>query len=1365
MHTRDIRFLSLLLCLAGFSLKPLAADFTETQTFRCLFRPQVMALSDVNGDGWSDLIVGIAEGGVEIYLNSGSGEFKTKPTQVLPAYVSDLVLRDFDGDGRNDIAVAQADGQISIWRGNGDGSFKQSQSLTNDFSGYQETILVADLNGDGLVDLVSTDADSHKMLLILNSGNGGFSIAQTLTIPLNVSVAVRSVPGHLEPEILVVSVEPPELHIWRNISGDWKAYKRVDLPRFGVGRSSLRCTPEVGDVNQDGIEDLIIFKDGVAELRVLTGKPTGGLNTSASFSAPRPINGASRMQSDHRPAAAVAYGSCGVLIREEFSERVADWKLVADVPSGNLIKAEEQPDGNRLIVAVDFYGFAHVYSTRPVQATQPLSNVFEYFDPNYDATRAPSFTSRVWGTADGLPGNAVRSIVQASDGYVWVGTTEGLARFDGEAFRRWGINSNGTVFNRSCEALAEDPKGRLWVGYLRGLMRIEGNSIAENYVTNLTDPRIFSLKFSKEGDLWISEFKGVDRFRNGVFESISHPEIPSAKPTVLNSMSLSLNAASNQMLVATSGGIFRFDTTSNLPEGKWLHGPLDCSFPTVVATGANGEIYAGDMLGGVSVLSSNGFHGYFLKSGFPAADGPSRITALACRRDGSVWVGTLGGLFVLRNGLLTRAADAQALRHKITALAFDHDDNLWAGTDGFGIVLLRFPLFNAFTTRDGLLSDRVNAVAESPGQTLWVATDTGLCTNSGTRFKPYALPPGVLPCAFSAICLRTNGEVWTGGDSGKHHVLKNTGFVSTTDFGYIDHLSFFELENKALLMISDAGVGWDDAKAGSSISSDILGHPSARNVFEDSKGGIWFGTIEGLYFYDRKTFRTNRLPDPSLTGRCEVAHEDPTGALWIISDQGLVRLKNSRYSSIRLNAGLFDEKLLSMVDDDLGNYWFGTGNGIFRVESKQLNDYADGKRAHIECIHYGLSDGMLNEQCAYGHPAACRSQNGALWFATAKGLMQIDPQRIIRSSAAPKVFFDEISDESGILYSRFAPGEGSDSSLKSLPLKHGDVRSLTFQFSSPRFSVHGTKMFEYRLKGLEKNWTQSERGKASYNYLPPGDYFFEVRAASSNGHWSPILAIPVQIQPLLTQRHDFYVVSGTLLIGFFALFGTYRRRVHRQMQVLRQRTAIAEERSRIARDLHDDIGASLTQIAMTSELAQARLTAGNGAGNEIEKVSQLARGAVENMSQIIWSTNPKFDTLSGLSAYMREFASKFLPESIEVRFDAPDLEEIHVTSEFRANIFYLLKEAIANILKHSRASKVTIKLRNEAGVLDLNVIDNGIGFTQNQRMLISTGLDSMKKRAADLHGRIEVISEPGKGTTINVSFPLRDHTLLPVLSQ
>jgi signal transduction histidine kinase/ligand-binding sensor domain-containing protein len=1349
MKTCASRFLCLVLSLSISCFIVYASDFSETQTFYCIGAPGAIFLADVNGDGFSDLIVGTTTGKVVIHLNSGFGYVSLESSQVLPVYAYAFATGDFDGDGITDLAAAQGFGGVSTWLGNGDGTFRYSQALVGSAAGFGGTLLAADLDGDGLPDLISTRTEDTKMLIFMNNGKGGFAPAITNTIPLHVNVAVRHVPDSAEMEIDVLSVEPSELNVWRKAQNGWVLHRHTVLPPFSGEQGRLICGLDVSDVDGDGVEDLTVLRDNNAQTWLFSGNRRGGFEPPISWTAPITMRGSCLLRHKGLATTSIAYGSYGLLLHEGASNNAEYWSRSVDLPPGSLIKAAEQPDGSGLIVTVDFYGFAHVLSSRKPDPSRPVPRVFDYADPRYNPAKAPALTSRVWSVTDGLPGNAVRSIVQTSDGYIWVGTTEGLARFDGDSFRRWGVNSNGTVFNRSCEALAEDPLGRLWVGYLRGLMRIEGNSIAENYVTNLTDPRIFSMKFSREGDLWIGEFKGVDRLRNGVFEPIFHPDKPGVPPYINQSIALS---ASNTIIFSNFEGIFSCNTSEKLSHGKWLHSPLDSMEVTTVAAGTNGEIYAGDIMGGMSVLSSNGFHAFFLQSPYGLA--APKITALACRKDGSLWIGRVGALFVLKNGEMTKVSDLPELSDAITALYFDREDNLWVGTESHGVVLLRFPSCNVFTWRDGLLSDTVNAVAESETKTLWVATTVGVFTNSEAGFKPSVLAITIPPKTFDAICFRQNGEVWVSGPSGYYQVFRNEGILSDSGWGYIDHVCYTELKNGDMLMVSDAGVRWCNGWPNAAMTPDF-GPGAERNAFEDSKGNIWLGTLAGIFHLNLSTHETKLLNDKSLTGRCEVALEDAQGALWIISDQGLVRFKNGRCSPIRVNAGLFEENILSMVDDGIGNYWFGSNQGIFRVASEQLNEYADGKSARVDCIHYGLADGMLTEQCSYGHPSAIRSRDGRLWFATMKGLVQIDPKKVIQSTDSPKIFFDEISDEAGTLFSRFAPSSNDRSPLKHLAIKNGNERSLSFQFSSPRFSTHGTKPFEYRMNGLEKTWTQSISGKAAYNYLPPGDYAFEVRASTPNGLWSPALSVPIHIKPLLTQRRDFYLVSGTLCLGFLAIFGAYRQRIQNQMQILRQKAAVAEERSRIARDLHDDIGASLTQIAMASDQARSQLSIAGGAGKEIDKVSQLARNAVENMSQIIWSTNAKFDTLSSLIAYLREFASNFLPDSFHLHFQSfENGEDIHVSSEFRRNVFYILKEALANVLKHSCATSVTIQLLHEEKCLRIIITDNGKGFTKNERMLSSTGLDSMRKRAADLHGKIEIISNTGQGTTIHASFPL-----------
>jgi signal transduction histidine kinase len=331
----------------------------------------------------------------------------------------------------------------------------------------------------------------------------------------------------------------------------------------------------------------------------------------------------------------------------------------------------------------------------------------------------------------------------------------------------------------------------------------------------------------------------------------------------------------------------------------------------------------------------------------------------------------------------------------------------------------------------------------------------------------------------------------------------------------------------------------------------------------------------------------------------------------------------------------------------------------------------------------------------------------------------------------------------------------------------GGGRSLSIRFAAGTFAAPDRPGFRYRMADRDASWTDTGSQRfVELEDLPPGHYRFQVTAANCYGVWNTVPAeIDFYLAPFFYQTWSFYGFCGLVFASAFGGLQGYRARLNRRITRLEQEAALGRERSRIARDLHDDIGASLTQIAMASELARAHLAEGDAGEKdiekEIEKLSRLARGAVENMSQIIWSTNPKFDTLAGLTAYMREYAAKSFPDSVEVRFEAPDWEEIHVSSEFRGNLFYFVKEALANALKHSSASLVFIQLAGDSAIFQMSITDNGKGFTKNERMLTSTGLDSMKKRALDLHGECEIVSEPGRGTAIRISVPLREHILRP----
>jgi signal transduction histidine kinase len=438
-------------------------------------------------------------------------------------------------------------------------------------------------------------------------------------------------------------------------------------------------------------------------------------------------------------------------------------------------------------------------------------------------------------------------------------------------------------------------------------------------------------------------------------------------------------------------------------------------------------------------------------------------------------------------------------------------------------------------------------------------------------------------------------------------------------------------------------------------------------------------------------------------------------------------------------------------------------SGIIRVSEADLNLCADGKLAKVPCYTYGINDGLPTLQCSEGlQPAGCKTADGRLWFATAKGLVAVDPAAVRTNALPPPVRIETLSvdDQQLVLQNVYVP-------LKVPPGRH----RLEFQYTGLSFAVPEKVRFKCRLVGFDPDWVDTGAKRlAPYNYIPPGSYTFKVIACNDAGIWNQTGAsFAFEVLPFFWQTAWFRALAIAALIAAscgLAWFET-RRRMRRKLERAERQRDIERERSRIAQDIHDDLGAQLTRITMMSESARSNLSDPAKVAVGLGRIYTTAHELTRSMDEIVWAVNPRHDTVESLVAYLEKFAHDWLASAgIRCRFDIPlQHPEWRLTAEMRHNLFLACKEALHNVVKHSGATEVFIRFAIHSGSLVLEIEDNGRGFDPAARALASTGaqrripagngLENMAHRLSAIGGTYDLQSIPGKGTKVVFTVPFK----------
>ncbi|MBV9183382.1 MAG: hypothetical protein JO356_18935, partial [Acidobacteria bacterium] len=596
------------------------------------------------------------------------------------------------------------------------------------------------------------------------------------------------------------------------------------------------------------------------------------------------------------------------------------------------------------------------------------------------------YVHEVWSTKNGLPEADVMAILQTRDGYLWVGTEEGLARFDGTHFVVFDRNTASLANNR-VQALAETSDGSLWIGTENGLSRLQGHQFT-SYGTadGLPSGNIRALSADPKGGLWVTTVGGVRVWHGAAFE-----QVPSIEAGTQNSARQVLPMANGKIWMAGESSVSVSDLGDKILTGNWT-------------------------LGG------------------------SLVRTMMMDDEGEVlWIGTNSGLYHLREGRVSpfRLGSSRA-RPEVTALLEDRHHNLWVGTLGDGLIRVNREGELGFSVGDGLSGVEVKSLFEDSAGNLWVGTFGGLEVFRDSMFTPYGKPEGLSEKVVWTVMESRDSAIWMGTQGGGLNRLKDGKITAySTREGFVDNTvgALFEGSDGTLWLGKDSGLGifkrgkvfrvplantsleeqvhaifedkaghlWVGTRASGLIelrrgqrrrlsTQEGLVDNNIQTIIPSKRGGMWIGTLGGLSYY-QDDHLTNYTTANGLSADQVISlYEDAQATLWI-GTSGLNRLKDGKVTVYGDSDGLFNEDVLSIVEDDNNYLWLATNKGIVRLSKQQLNDRAAGKIQTLTPEIFGSTDGMRSAECNGGSsPAAWKDHAGNLWFSTVAGALKLDPR-------------------------------------------------------------------------------------------------------------------------------------------------------------------------------------------------------------------------------------------------------------------------------------------------------------------------------------------------------------------------------------
>lgn len=970
-----------------------------------------------------------------------------------------------------------------------------------------------------------------------------------------------------------------------------------------------------------------------------------------------------------------------------------------------------------------------------------------------------SWYERAWETGDGLPDNSVSGIAQTPDGYLWIATAGGLKRFDGVRFQEeFPLTSLDGVLEHVVRAMYLDDNARLWLGMDRGPIVCIAPGAALVF-TNVPDARATCITEDADGAIWVTYADGgLTQIKNG-------------HVTIFND-SNGWHGYGTSYLASDTDGLLWFATGNQagvFQDGKFQ---ILLTLPqTIRCIGRRREggiwICAGRR---VITYEQGGEAKQFAR--LPPEPSGVQASVLFEAQDGAVWVGTTGnGLFRCTG---TNTAQVPTSSPEIVCLTQDREGNMWVGTDSGGLDRLRPRIIELLGTESGLPYESIRSVCQDVSGAIWVATRNGMLAswqdNTWSVFTGGTNEP---TGNFSCVAADPKGGLWIGTrDQGLYHFQngQSQNWQQPDGLSSDDVRSILEASNGDVFVATDTPNRLQRLRDG---KLQPLKAPSQlrslRALIQDSSGNIWTASADGRLLRvedDRLLDETPNVTNRLASIRCLYA--TPDGSVWIgYAGWGIGRIKDGHYSRISSAQGLYDDYVSQMLADDRGWLWCAGNHGIYEVPLDQIQEALQG-RTRLYSIAYGRGEGYPNLQATYENvPGALRSRDGRLWFPMYTGLAVVHPDKFPADVPPPVLLENVVLDGQTVgLYDRYLPPPLTSSNVTSLQsLDHAflrlppSMRELDFAFTALSFTMPENVEFEYRLKGLDDNWSKySTTRSASFSRLPPGDYTFQVRACSLAGMWDlQPASLNFRVLPFYWQTWWFRLAvlvvftAGVVAIVRYVSF----QRLHRRLQSLEQQAALQKERARIAKDIHDDLGADLTQIAFLGELAQQDRSEPEKVAERIGTISSTARQAVKSLDEIVWAVNPRNDTLPHLIDYAGQFAVDYLrPAGIRCRLDIPEQIPPRVLStNLRHNLFLAIKEALHNIVKHAGATEIWLHVGLREEMLEMIIEDNGRGFAQAPDNALADGLRNMRQRLAEIGGECRVESQPDTGTRVILRLP------------
>jgi ligand-binding sensor domain-containing protein/signal transduction histidine kinase len=976
---------------------------------------------------------------------------------------------------------------------------------------------------------------------------------------------------------------------------------------------------------------------------------------------------------------------------------------------------------------------------------------------------------RIWHGSDGLLSDSATAIVQSRDGFLWVGTTAGLVRFDGVKFTEVKLGAAATNGPVRVTALCEDSNSHLWIGTQQdGLFELTEGSLRHfDKNQGLLDNDVTSLAGDSRGHVWIGCKTGLSLWMNQRFKSFT------TRDGLSDAFVSGLNVSrSGTVWIATRTGMCQFVDGHIVPYAFQTESQGRSPEYLGIYEDRRGNLWAFGDTYLINLAEGKRFN-YFRSSESASV----RIWSLCEGRDGRIWIGTSGrGLFCFENNSFQPVILGEnRWPYDVRAIFEDREGNLWLGTYGGGLVQLRPHPVHFLRASQGLPNSASTALALDANGRVYVGMQHGgIFAGESGRFDRVGANDGLeVPDFVSSVCVSRDGGVWTGtlGD-GLYEFKDGREVHLTTANGLAD--------DNVLAVCVDAEDGvWVSSGAGTvsrfagrkairfGVEQGLPGTPVTAMI--PTSGGLLLGTQGGQILREKnKKFasvgRTGNVGDHPVLA----LHEGENGRLWIGTFAGgLSCLTKDKMINWDTSNGLPDNIVAGVAEDQANNLWLATEAGVYLVNHGDVRKALDDLGISLKCELMSEAKTKPESSVAAGGGRAALSPDGELWFATSEGVINVDARRteIEPPRLPPSLESAAVDGKPPFSLLRGALWSPPEKNTKPFNTP-ADLRSLEIHYTALDFASPEDVRFRHKLDGFDPDWVEDGGVRSvRYGHLPYGPYRFRVSARNADGAWQEAAEAFAFVVPT-----PFYFQTWAIWlfgVSVVAIVVEIVRLVsHRRLRValvrMEQQQALEHERMRIARNMHDEMGSKLTKISFLSERAQAEAKPSGPLADKIESIARTSRELMQTMDEIVWVVNPRNDTLENLVAYLSHYAVEYYQNTaIECEMRLPqETPPCPLSSEVRHNLFLAFEEALNNVLKHSAATSVKVEMTVTPREFEIKVSDNGRGFvvpvsTAEVRPIGSrggNGLQNMRQRLADVGGECLISSQPGNGATIKMCF-------------